>query len=400
MNKKTIKRVCSVVLVFAVVFTVCSFGFSANADAKLDELNRETQKITDEINKLKKEKADQTVIKNALDKQIASLQREIDAYNKVISECKAAIAQSEATIAEKNKEIEQTKEDFKKRIRSIYMSNTNSNVQILLGAESFADFLALSELTQCISAQDKAMVDKIVATIGEINDEIEANKQRQSEQDAAKAYVVEKQNLLNAQVDEVNAVISTINKSTNSANSDLKKLEKEKNEYLQSLLGGEVSSEPFDGVFRWPTPGYTYISAGWQSNDSVHNGHHYGIDIAGGSIRGSAIRASATGKVVESNNSCTHDYKKYSSCGCGHGFGNFVKISHGIYNGKYYNTLYGHMKNTAVSTGAYVASGQVIGYVGCTGWSTGNHLHFAVMQGTSPNNMYYVNPFNFSYVGK
>ena len=64
------------------------------------------------------------------------------------------------------------------------------------------------------------------------------------------------------------------------------------------------------------------------------------------------------------------------------GFGNYVTINHG--NG--YSTLYGHMSSVAISSGSYVSQGQVIGYVGSTGASTGPHLHFNVYHNGSLTN--------------
>ena len=64
-------------------------------------------------------------------------------------------------------------------------------------------------------------------------------------------------------------------------------------------------------------------------------------------------------------------------CGCGTGgYGNRVEISHG--DGT--STLYGHMLTITVSVGQTVNQGDIIGYVGCTGYSTGTHLHFEIKQ--------------------
>ncbi len=122
----------------------------------------------------------------------------------------------------------------------------------------------------------------------------------------------------------------------------------------------------------------------------MHKGHHNGIDIAGGGIAGKPIVAIADGVVTRSNNSCTHNYKKNGSCGCGGGYGNYVTINHGTNGGNTYVATYGHMSSTAVNTGAVVKKGQTIGYVGTTGWSTGYHLHF----GISVNGAWQ-NPMNF-----
>ena len=73
------------------------------------------------------------------------------------------------------------------------------------------------------------------------------------------------------------------------------------------------------------------------------------------------------------------------------GYGNYVIIYHGsMSDGNAYSTLYGHMKSVATSAGKYVKQGELIGYVGSTGNSTGNHLHLEVWKGGSKANA--VNP--------
>ena len=99
--------------------------------------------------------------------------------------------------------------------------------------------------------------------------------------------------------------------------------------------------------------------------------------------------AAKAGTVIAVNNSCSHNYAKNSSCGCGGGYGNYVIISH---DGTY-STLYGHLSSAAVSVGQYVEQGQVIGYIGSTGWSTGAHLHFEVrVNGVANDPLGYVSP--------
>ncbi len=92
---------------------------------------------------------------------------------------------------------------------------------------------------------------------------------------------------------------------------------------------------------------------------------------------GKAIIAVGDGVILKSGNSCTHNYKKTGSCGCGGGYGNYAYLNVNA-NGVSYTLVYGHMSQCIVSAGQQVKAGQVIGYVGTTGWSTGPHLHYEV----------------------
>lgn len=127
--------------------------------------------------------------------------------------------------------------------------------------------------------------------------------------------------------------------------------------------------------FIWPVPGFGMITSGYGPR-SLDN--HKGVDITSGgsgSIMGKQIVAVADGIVASVNNSCTHNYGKSGSCGCGGGYGNYVVILH---SDGTYATLYGHMSSVVVQAGQRVSQGQTIGYGGTTGWSTGPHLHFEV----------------------
>lgn len=122
--------------------------------------------------------------------------------------------------------------------------------------------------------------------------------------------------------------------------------------------------------YEWPVPGHYVLSSQWNEDRDTYN--HGAIDISDGYIMNAEIVAAESGTVVLSNDSCPHNYGKDGSCGCGGGYGIYCMIDHG--DGK--ATLYAHMSNMLVSSGTYVQKGQVIGYVGTTGWSSGPHLHF------------------------
>ncbi|MCR4861472.1 MAG: peptidoglycan DD-metalloendopeptidase family protein [Ruminococcus sp.] len=145
------------------------------------------------------------------------------------------------------------------------------------------------------------------------------------------------------------------------------------------------STAPSASGFIWPAPGFCYISSPfgprWGRN-------HNGIDIGDGGIGGGVAVASKAGTVVAVDNTCTHDCPKNYTC-CGSGYGNYVVISH---DGTY-STLYGHLRYATVSVGDYVQAGQRIGVIGCTGYSTGDHLHFEVrVNGAAQDPRVYVSP--------
>lgn len=127
---------------------------------------------------------------------------------------------------------------------------------------------------------------------------------------------------------------------------------------LLALCGGIAVA---DGELCWPLPGHTYTSCHFGEVDAFGNAGHRGTDIP--APEGTPILAAHSGTVLVS--------------GWNDSYGNQVLLD----NGAGLSTRYAHMTQTAVTAGEAVTAGQVIGYVGSTGDSTGNHLHFEMMQG-------------------
>lgn len=125
----------------------------------------------------------------------------------------------------------------------------------------------------------------------------------------------------------------------------------------QSTSGSSSPSSSTSGYFIRPTRG--------TKTQGIHG--YNGVDIA--APAGTPIVASASGEVIISR-----------SGGWNGGYGNYIVISHA--NGT--QTLYSHNSSNAVGVGAYVTQGEIIGYVGSTGKSTGNHVHFEVRGATNP----------------
>lgn len=161
----------------------------------------------------------------------------------------------------------------------------------------------------------------------------------------------------------------TVSSKSVDALADLYRFTQDQREILHQLLSEEMRPSLLalcggiavaDGALCWPLPGHTYISCHFGEVDAFGNAGHRGTDIP--APEGTPILAAHSGTVLVS--------------GWNDSYGNQVLLD----NGAGLSTRYAHMTATAVTAGETVTAGQVIGYVGNTGDSTGFHLHFEVMQ--------------------
>ena len=170
---------------------------------------------------------------------------------------------------------------------------------------------------------------------------------------------------------QVEPNINTIVAIANDLQSAVKVREQSLAELKQELLSKKARMESTPSI--WPTSGDVTSRFGWRNSPFGGGGDwHPGIDIANSS--GTAIVATADGEVVQS--------EWYG------GYGNMVQIDHG--NG--ITTIYGHNSQNIVHSGQGVKKGQVIAYLGSTGYSTGPHVHYEVrVNGTAVNPTKFLN---------
>jgi len=130
--------------------------------------------------------------------------------------------------------------------------------------------------------------------------------------------------------------------------------------------GTPDQSAPSTGTFfQRPVPGPVTATFGWRKPPIPGaSSYHQGVDFA--SPCGTPILASAAGTVTYA--------------GWNGSLGNYVAINHGMIDGNYWSTGYGHQKQVAVHVGQTVSRGQVVGYEGTTGVSTGCHVHYNVFK--------------------
>lgn len=380
------------------------------AQAQIDELDKQIEAL--EGNKDKEKEYQETLMEQItlIQNNIMLLDEEIAQIGAEVTAAQDNIDALNVSIGEQQIKVNENIELFKERLCAMYVTGNQSLASAVLGSTDFYDMLSRMEMVNCIAEHDEELVNKILDDIAQLETskssleteklnlemkqeeqetkraerqgEIEKlNEQYQKTEEELERLELEKEKL-NKSKDELEADIALFDKQEQeildqiAAEEARKKAEEEKQQ--QASSGGNTTFETDEVIdtsasaqgFGWPVPGYYFKSSSYGSR---WGRLHAGIDIAGGGIAGASVVASKGGTVIGVKSSCTHNYRKSGNC-CGNGYGNYVIVSHG--NG--YTTLYGHLQAVSVSVGDTVSQGQVIGTVGCTGFSTGFHLHFEV----------------------
>ncbi|MBQ8203101.1 MAG: peptidoglycan DD-metalloendopeptidase family protein [Clostridia bacterium] len=392
------KKILSVILVISLVFSSL-FTLTASADklseeeknniqTQINELEQKSKELEKEIANLKSQKADQQAIVNAVQKKINNTESQILACNKEISRINTAIAENNAEIKAKNEEIANDKLLFKKRLRASYMSSTDNSLQLLLGADNFADYLQLSQLMKAVSAHDRALLKKLAAAIEVLNKKNEENQVLIDSQVSVKETIALKQNTLLAERAEEQKYLNSITADTNSVIAENKAIEASKRQLEQYFLSMTESSDVVLSAeyFIWPVPGYYGVT------QHYGNAGHTGIDLASSGIAGKPVVAIADGQIETTVSNWSPSMGYYGNAS----YGNYVVINHGSRNGYNYMAWYAHLMSVTVSPGQTVRQGQTIGYVGTTGRSTGYHLHLELKR-KAVGSKYYtrLNPYPY-----
>ncbi len=388
-----IKKILAVLMaVFILTGTVVAVSADTLSDLQ-DEQNRLESQAQDAQNKIDEAQDDIDSKQKDIDKiveQIAVVNGEIFEIQASIVECKSNIAEKEVTIAELKAEAEESMNLFRKRLCAIYKAGDVSALEIILGASDFNDFVDKVQLLDSMNEKDSALIDEISAKMDVINEEVEELNADRDLLEVEEAELAAKQTELNEILATHEVELANLYGIQQEAQDNLDSIEASQSEnekkiqdYYASLKkpddGGSGSSgdgyeggvsAPSDGSWVWPTPAHYIITSYYSEDRGSYN--HGGLDIAGNPFMGATVVAAQSGTVIDCYNYCAHNWGKYGSCGCNGGWGNYVWIDHG--NGK--ATIYAHLSSEVVYTGQYVTAGQLIGYGGSTGYSTGPHLHF------------------------
>lgn len=406
-----------------------------------DEMAANDQEIADleaEIDSLDQDIANAEYEKTLIDQKIKLQQNELDLINTKITtiqtnldETEEKIDELEADIKNKKEDIDVKLEQFKDRLRAMYVSGNDSLASALVGATDFYDMLSKMELISQVAKYDNDLVtslqkqleqyEEAQASLDMAKDEYKADLDEQKEYQKEFQTAIEELNIeyqksdqytadLQAEKDAKQVDIDQYEKDTAAKQAEIDKIneiamqqaaaeeEEEEDDYYYDDSDDDYSSDTsyeeiegssgsggYSGSLSWPVPGHYVISSHYEYR---WGSFHQGIDIADGNTAGAGVVAADSGVVTVVATGCSHDYGKDGSCGCNGGYGNYFMVDHG--NGV--STFYAHCSDVYVSVGQSVSRGETLGTVGSTGWSTGPHLHFEVRINGSA-----VNPTDYLY---
>ena len=379
------------VLLFVVPILMQIIGFvtvGAVSQSEIDNLKNQKlevaakkEAIQGDIDVLVEEQASVMEQKEALDLQNELTRQEIEIINEEIDLFILAIEAKEIELEAAVDTEETQKTRFRTRVRAMEETGVVDYLSCLFKATSFSELLTRINEISMVLEYDKTLEDEYIKArenVEVLKSEYEGIKEEQEivfqELEAKKAQLeadIETANVLIQQLEEeiktnkekyleVLAQEKAFQAEINNKIAELQRQEEEAKKAAEADGGTYTGPEGSTGVYRWPIPGKTPGSAfGWRMHPIAQEMRfHAGEDIAANS--GTSILAADGGTVATA---------AYSSS-----YGNYVMINHG--GGRV--TLYAHMSSMAVSFGQSVTKGQVIGYVGSTGLSTGPHLHFEV----------------------
>ena len=421
-------------LVLSLIPTKASAASSSEIKQQINNLKSQKEDLQSQMEDIQsqyEENEDEIVNivneKNLIDQEITLLYEQIDNINEQLSAYALLIADKQDELDDAQARMDELNAKNKERIRAMEEDGSISYWAVLFKAKSFSDLLDRLNMIEEIAASDQRRLQEMSAAAEEVaaaQEDLEAEKAEleltrdeldatQEELDAKQAEAQQLLTELIAHGEELEALYEGFELEEEELMNEIAQKEKEYNqakrqEWLDymatytTVAPATTATTPSSGTTSnssgttdngnssgsdsgssggtatgsstWLVPcGYTMLSSPFGNRDAPTAGassYHQGVDLA--APANTPIYASRAGVVTIATNSRSA--------------GNYVTINHG----DGYSSVYMHMTRYVVSKGQAVSAGQLIGYVGSTGISTGNHLHFGISY-----NGTYVNPANY-----
>jgi len=402
-NRKIIRSLFSAFLAVVLTLGALPLGAAAATSAEIqkqiDNLKNQNKEIQKQIDAIQgqydanfNEMEDIVAQKEAIDQEITLLNTKIETTNQQITAYGQLIADTQDELDEAEAELLEMSRKHRERVRAMEEGGTLTYWEVLFQANSFIDLLDRINMVEEINASDRKRIEqmRIAADIvdatrlnlaAEKKSLEETREQLAADEAALEAKRGESDELLyelEKKAEEFQILLDESEMLQDElmleiAQKEVELKEAKYDEYLAKLaLQGE--NPPSDASWLMPVSGRLTSPFGMRVHPVLgYERMHNGIDLA--AAQGTPIYATRAGKVT----TCSYQAG---------GAGNYVSINH--LDG--FSSIYMHMTHYVVSPGQSVAQGQLIGYVGSTGISTGPHLHFGISYAGT-----YVNPLAYVY---
>ncbi|MBO5727331.1 MAG: peptidoglycan DD-metalloendopeptidase family protein [Oscillospiraceae bacterium] len=342
--------------------------------AESAQLDKEKKALEQELKQIGKEKKDAQKRKGVLEQQIGTIEGEIKNIDRQINTYDTLIVEKETALQVNEAEEARLFDLFCQRVRYMEEEGQSNYWAVLFNAESFSDLLDRLVMMDEIMAYDNDVMDDLLTTRAQIQTDKTELESARSERQTAKTTRESSVKELEGKEKEVQGILSELSKDEAHTKKELKELEamakamddeitrKERELAEKEKQNPGSTTVSTESGYLWPLPSYKNLSSLYAGRIDPFTGKpatHTGIDVP--APKGTKVLAAKSGTVL------TSAYNKG-------GYGNYVVVRHSSGN----TTLYAHLSSRSVKEGDSVKQGQVVGLVGSTGRSTGNHLHYEI----------------------
>ncbi len=363
-------------IVFLMLISLLSMVFPPKADAVYTNPTTLEQKKRETKAKIKELKKREKLEINRLYKNQGQLEIEhqnLNSSKEQLSSTKIKLNDLQTNCNEAFYNYRQMEGKAAERIRILYKGTYLNALHLLFESKSINDILDNIYYQQLIIKKDKEVLTEMKRRADRLAALRAAVEQEKRNLVSTISYINMKKQRIQDSIEESQYLINKLQTDRKTYERAEKELEKQ-SQQVSAMIQKNVKPSTdvhTSGGFLWPVTGTITSPFGWRVHPIFKSRtFHSGLDIA--RPAGTPIKSANSGKVVY--------------VGWYGGYGKVVILDHGRYNNVPTTTLYAHMSRTAVQKGQIVGKGQVIGYVGSTGYSTGPHCHFEVRLNGKPTN--------------
>ncbi|MDE7301993.1 MAG: peptidoglycan DD-metalloendopeptidase family protein [Oscillospiraceae bacterium] len=436
MKKIFRKKILPVAVALVISMGCLASGVTADTmsdlEAKQTQLEKERKNVEAALEDYKGKAEEEAEYLKEYDKKMELQEKQVAIVEEQIDLLNEEIAGLEDDIAAKEEELDAGIEQFRQRLRALYMAGNDSLASVIAGSTDFYDMLARMEFVERVSKHDNDLIESLNTQVAELEadkvvrgEKLEALETKKSQEEQYYAELREtynnhaetkqmQENMIADYRNRANEIDAEQQKVEEELQAEIRRLQEEaerkrkeeeerkrqeeerrRQEEEQKRLEAEANGQEYvpqevttdtSGTFTsysetgfiWPVPTIRNMTDGYGNRwivEEQKNNFHKGIDITKPGCAGTPTVAAAGGTVIQAGDK-------------GNGYGNCVIIDHG--NGV--ATLYAHHQSLAVSVGQTVKQGDTLGYIGHTGYAYGDHCHFEVrVDGQHTNPLNYVN---------